>query len=289
MNKKLLKTCIIFISMISAFSSVYGENAKVTYVKGKVELLVNENWKPVKVGDEIKTSDTISTGFQSEAKIEYGGSVMSLGAVTRITLEKLSTSASKDDVSLYLKTGAVRSKVTHPQNHRVSYTVKTPVAVASVRGTDFTVTARGNVSCNEGAVAVYPNIENRRRTASSSGNIEEAVEESEETKEESTADNGPADSTTPANEIDSTAPAGAVVVAKNQEVSIKANGNPETPMVNAIGKTEKVKNTVTTAAAQEAVSVGGSSVINNPVVQTEKEVVTLVPPTAIAVTVVLED
>lgn len=262
MKRSTLKLILIIFAVFTAVAPVFAENAKITYIRGKVEVSHDDSasWVPLKVGDLISSNDVISTGFQSEAKVEIGGSIMSLGAVTRITLEKLTTSSTKDNVSLYLKTGAVRSKVTHPDEKRVSYSVKTPIAVASVRGTDFTITAAGHVTCNEGAVAVYANTENRisgRRAEAS----EESEEESSETASESdNADNGPANSTTPADEIYSEAPAGAVVVAKNQEVSIKSNGNPETPMVNVQKKNDKVRNTVTTAAAQEAVAVGGTAV-----------------------------
>ena len=263
MKKSLFKFCLLLFIMFYITSPVLAENAKITYIRGKVEVSHDDSatWSALKVGDFISMNDVISTGFQSEAKIEFGGSIMSLGAVTRLTLEKLASTESKDNVSLYLKTGAVRSKVTHPNEKRVSYSVKTPVAVASVRGTDFTISADGHVTCNEGAVAVYANTDNRRTTRK--------VEDVEEAEEEESAeiasatdnvDNGPANSTTPADEIYAEAPAGAVVVAKNQEVTIKSNGNPETPMVNVLKKNDKVRNTVTTAAAQEAVSVGGTAV-----------------------------
>ena len=288
MKNILSKKTIVLLAVFIVVFPLFADNAKVTYIKGKVEVLRNEIWKPLKVGDEIVVSETVSTGFQSEAKIEYNGSIMSLGAVTRITLEQLSSSANKDNVSLYLKTGAVRSKVTHPQNHKVSYTVKTPVAVASVRGTDFTVTSNGHVACAEGAVAVYANKSSNRNSRTAA--VEEEEESSEEEANEAPANeanNGPADSTTPASEIDTDAPAGAVVVAKNQEVVIKPTGKTQTPMVSAINKTEKVKNTVSTAASKEADSVGGTVVAPKPI---EKEPVVPTATTGtILINVVLED
>lgn len=270
MKKNTFRKIIALLAIFFITGQIFAENARVTYIKGKVEVSKDnrDSWIPLKVGDQLSESDVISTGFQSEVKIEFSGSIMTLGAVTRITLEKLAESTSKDDVSLYLKTGVVRSKVTHPDEKRVSYTVKTPIAVASVRGTDFMVTADGHVTCNEGAVAVYANTDNLKRSKNVEKSDEEEVsEEMEEGTESSVSeefDNGPANSTTPAEEIYAEAPAGAVVVAKNQTVSIKSNGNPETPMVNILKKNEKVRNTVTTAAAQEAVSVGGTAIVTAP-------------------------
>ena len=252
MNKKVK---IIYILLTLAFVfPVTAESALVTFVKGKVEISSANGWMPVKVGDMLNASDTISTGFQSEAKIEYNGSVMALGALTRITIDKLSSNSTKDDVSVYLSTGAVRSKVNHSQNKRISYSVKSPVAVASVRGTDFLVTAGGTITCSEGAVAVYANREKRRDANINENSVEEQeeVSESDDKTESATA-------TTPADEIDSKAPVGTIVVGKNQEVTFTITGTPETPMITAIKKTEKAINTVTTAAVQETVTIGASS------------------------------
>ena len=137
----------------------FSESAKVTYIKGKGEVLRNEKWQQLKVGDFLQEKDIVSTGFQSEMKITYKDSVMKLGALTRITFEELSTSDSKETVSVFLNTGAVRSKVNHSSGKRVAYSVKTPVAVASVRGTEYMVLGSSSVFCYDGAVAVYPNFE----------------------------------------------------------------------------------------------------------------------------------
>jgi len=280
-------TKFIFVLFLTVSSSLlFAENAKVTYIKGKVELNKNDTWVALKVGDEITNSDTISTGFQSEAKIEYKGSIMSLGALTRITLEKLSSSESKDDVSVYLKTGAVRSKVTHPQGKRVSYTVKTPVAVASVRGTDFTVTSNGHISCSDGAVAVYANKD--RYNASKKSSSRSESEEETEVVDTIPADSNPATATTKAQDIDSTAPAGTVVVGKNQAVAIQVTGNPENPIANAIRKNETVKNSVSTAADQEGVSIGGSGTVAKTIKENVTDTTTNTV-TSLSIKVVIED
>ena len=117
---------------------------------------------------------------------------MAVPALTRVTLESLSTSDSKDTVSLYVNTGAVRSKVTHTENKKIDYTARTAVAVASVRGTDFTITARGKVSCREGAVAVYSakNYVPPQETEESTGEEEEPEESGDDSGEDSGSDNG---------------------------------------------------------------------------------------------------
>lgn len=66
--------------------------------------------------------------------------------------EKLTAFEKKDAVSVFLNTGAVRSTVNYSENRQVSYTVRNPIAVASVRGTDFNFFGNA-VYCSDDAVA----------------------------------------------------------------------------------------------------------------------------------------
>ena len=192
LNIKLLIAAFVAFSVCSPF---FGADAKVTYIKGKVEVSRNGQWVALSVGDTISQSETINTGFQSEARLNINGSVLAVPALTRVTLETLSTSESKDKVSLYVNTGSVRSKVTHTENKKIDYTARTAVAVASVRGTDFTISAKGAVSCREGAVAVYSAKRFNKMMQELAKQEEEAEEESEETTE-TTTDTSTAEATT---------------------------------------------------------------------------------------------
>lgn len=254
MKKNVVKFLSALVLSVLVSAPVFAEDAVVTFVKGKVEVQRGEAWVQLNVGDKIKKSETISTGFQSEAKIKYSGSLMALGALTRITMDELASGGNKEKVDVYLSTGTVRSKVTHNEDTRVSYTVRSPVAVASVRGTDFEMAAKGTVKCFEGAVAVYPNTKPRNADAA-----ETSEEGEEEESEEATGDNGPADSTTPPDEISSDAEDGAVVVGANQKTTFTKNGTPEKPQDNAKKDANKVKSTVSTAASKEAVTTDGAS------------------------------
>ena len=136
-----MKSCLIkkyiLAVLFASCTLAFAETATVISVSGKVEVNRNETWLPVQKDTIIREGEVISTGFKSEALVKYKDSVMKLGPLTRITLEKLASSDTKDDVSVYLSTGSVRSTVNHSENRRVSYTVRNPIAVASVRGTVF--------------------------------------------------------------------------------------------------------------------------------------------------------
>ena len=135
--------------------SVFAASAKVTYVKGKVEVSRGDSWVALNVGDEVKESETVSTGFQSEVRLNYNGSVMAVPALSRVTLETLKSTSSKETVSLKVDTGAVRSKVSHTSGKKVEYEARTSVGVASVRGTDFAVFSTGLAKVFSGAIVYF--------------------------------------------------------------------------------------------------------------------------------------
>lgn len=258
MKKNIVKFLSALVLSVVVGSPVFADEAVVTFVKGKVEVQKGTSWVALAVGDKVTQSDTISTGIQSEAKIKYNGSLMALGAMTRITLDQLSSGNNREKVEVNLQTGAVRSKVTHTEDTRVSYKVRSPVAVASVRGTEFEITETGKVSCFEGAVAVSANSK-AFSSATDASEVEEEEKEAEEETEIPAGDNGPATPTTPSDEIDPDASGSAVVVGANQKTEFSKNGTPEKPQDTAQKNATKVKAAVATAASKEAVTTGGAS------------------------------
>ncbi|MCR4736162.1 MAG: hypothetical protein K5829_14285 [Treponema sp.] len=183
--KKEAKLFTVIAVLISFVFPVFSASAKVTYVKGKVEVNRNNEWIPLKAGDLVSETEMLSTGFQSEARLNYNGSIMALAALTRITLSQLRSSGKKDFVDVYVDTGVVRSKVTHVDRDPPDYKTRTAVAVASVRGTDYVTYASGVVSVFEGAVAVAKNFEGKKTYEPEAPSEEEESSEEEASEEES--------------------------------------------------------------------------------------------------------
>ena len=271
---KRLISKLIIAALVAGFacSSVFAASAKVTYVKGKVEVSRGNSWVSLKVGDVVNEAETISTGFQSEARLNYNGSVMAVPALSRVTLEALQSSGSKETVSIKVDTGAVRSKVAHTEGKKIEYTARTPVGVASVRGTDFAVFASGKATVYSGAIAYYkaedfvmPDL-----SGSSDGDTEEESGDEAGSDVEvalggdsgsaNTADTGtveaapqaPATATTTANDIVDNAPKGAMVVGAGQTSTISSNGQASKPVVEAKKRATKVKATVASASTKDA-------------------------------------
>ena len=151
---KRFKSLLLAAVFVIIGAKAFAVDATVTFVSGKVEVQRAGKWVSLQKGDTVSKSETISTGFQSEAKIKIMDSVMYLGPVTRVTLEELSTTNQTDNVNIYLKTGTARSQVKHVDNKHVNYQVHTAVAVASCRGTEWIIDDSNTVDCNEGIVTV---------------------------------------------------------------------------------------------------------------------------------------
>ena len=257
---KRLISKLIIAALVAGFacSSVFAASAKVTYVKGKVEVSRGNEWVSLKVGDVVNEAETISTGFQSEARLNYNGSVMAVPALSRITLEALQSSGKKETVSIKVDTGAVRSKVAHAEGKKIEYTARTPVGVASVRGTDFAVFANGMAKVFSGAIAYYKAADFVMPELP--GASSESDEEPADAEGGAPAiDEGPATATTAADDIVDNAPKGAMVVGAGQTSTINESGQASKPVVEAKKRATKVKSTVTTASAKDAMDANVSS------------------------------
>ena len=213
-------------------------SAKVVSAEGKVEVERKGKWIPLSANDTVSEGEVISTGFKSKAVLRYQSSVLQLGALTRVTLEKLAAGEKSDTVAVYLNTGAVKSTVQRAENRRVNYTVRNPVAVASVRGTEFDFSGDGSISCAEGAVAVY------------SGRLYNVSAVNEAPAE------GKSNAATSATDIAPAAPAGAVVVLQRQAVVFSSDGMSANPAQSASAAAAQVTAVFNTPFETEHVGTG---------------------------------
>ena len=247
MAKKITGIGLIFFFLLF-HNFLFAESATITFVKGKVEVQTGASWTAVFVGQELPETSVISTGFNSEVRFQYKGTVMALGPLTRVTLEKVENTETKEVVNVFLNTGAVRTKVTHPTNKRVSLTVRNPISVASVRGTDYMFFDSGKVSCFECAVATFPAfyLSNAYFTEN---NSEEKLEDEQLDYESATATTEPKD-------ISDFAPPSSVVVAAGQFVTVLPNGQIDKPSSSIMGQRDKLINSIIVLSHSESVFMG---------------------------------
>ncbi len=252
-----LKSLFCLAALTISASGIYAATATVVSVTGKVEVNRENAWVAVEANSTIEEGEIISTGFNSEALIRYNNSVMRLGPLTRITLEKLASSEKKDDVSVYVSTGAVRSTVKHTENKRVTYTVRNPVAVASVRGTDFLFIGTGKTTCYNGAVALLRGSDfnsKSRGVATPADNAEAAAPEEVVAAEEKL----PGDGMT-TDDVNPYEKGGVLITAGQTSEIDEKTGNPKTPKKFSEENTDSIKKQTSTPATEEIESTGTGS------------------------------
>jgi hypothetical protein len=105
---------------------------------GTVEIKApgSTEWVPARQGATIARAAVVSTGFKSTAVIAVGNSILSVQPLTRLTVEEIQA-AGNDRVNISLQTGRIRADVKPPIGGKIEFTVKSPSATASVRGTSF--------------------------------------------------------------------------------------------------------------------------------------------------------
>ena len=140
-----LKKILAVTIFCCVFASLGAVEVRVVEVSGKVEVQKGDKWVAVSKGDILSAGSVISTGFKSEAVIALDETVIKVKALTRLTIEQLFEKDGNKASSVYLDTGSISADVKPAENKRVGFSVKTPAATASVRGTSGDVFSDGTV------------------------------------------------------------------------------------------------------------------------------------------------
>ncbi|QQO07997.1 FecR family protein [Breznakiella homolactica] len=136
-----MKKIIAFLTVALTAAALFAQEpaASVREVSGKVEIKApgSANWVAAAPGMRLSRDTIVSTGFKSTAQITLGDSVLTVKPLTRLTLAELSSSGDTEQVRVNLAAGRVRADVNPPAGRRTDFTVRSPSATASVRGTSF--------------------------------------------------------------------------------------------------------------------------------------------------------
>jgi hypothetical protein len=156
MKKTILVSLLVTINGFSL--GVYAQNGIIKEFTGTVELKPagTANFAPATAGAQVKQDTVISTGFKSTALLEVGSALITVRPLTRLTLKEISASQGTETLNLSLQTGRLRVDVNPPAGAKASFTVVSPIATASVRGTSFFFDTM-NVRVREGTVAFKGN------------------------------------------------------------------------------------------------------------------------------------
>lgn len=134
-----MKRILTGLLILCGASVLFAQEAIIRDISGTVEVKAPNaaEWQPAVQGQSIARKAVVSTGFKSTAVLAVGNSIISVQPLTRLTVEEIQESAGEERVNLNLQTGRIRADVKPPAGGRTEFTVKSPSATASVRGTSF--------------------------------------------------------------------------------------------------------------------------------------------------------
>ncbi len=119
------------------------------------------SWQPVTKSTNLKSGDHIKTGSASSCLIRWsGGNSVKLAAFTTMKIDKLekNPAAGSENSSINMWNGKVYAKVNKMNGSQSSFEVRTPTAIAGVRGTQLSVAVGSDgttdVGCFDGSVQV---------------------------------------------------------------------------------------------------------------------------------------
>ncbi len=224
--KKSLSTFFLasFVAAFGASASAESTQmqAVVTKASGKAEVQTDGNWVPLKEGAKLEKGAVIQTGFKSEVVLQIKGSTVTVSPLSRITLEQLVAKDNKDETRIFLDTGSLKSNVKKSEDRAVGFKVRSPVATASVRGTELSVTNKfrsTDVKTHSGTVAVWKSKNSKAEVASESEDNAPAVL--------------PGVGSTPQDIAGDGAPKNAFTVTRGQIAGFSADGRTTAPQGNA--------------------------------------------------------
>ncbi|MDR0586138.1 MAG: FecR family protein [Treponema sp.] len=149
---------VLVIVMVLAAAALWAQSprAVIKSVQGTVEIKKpGATWVPAAAGQALEEATLVSTGFKSSALLEIGNSTLVVRPLTRLSLREIRSAAESERVEIQLSAGRIRADVKPPTGGRnTDFTVRSPTATASVRGTVFEFDTV-NLSVDEGTVSFF--------------------------------------------------------------------------------------------------------------------------------------
>jgi len=129
-----ISVSLICLALGCSDKSAKADYATISFFIGDVSI----NGSAVAIGDPVSESDSISTGPQSSCDVKIGGSIIRIKEKSKMAFAALGIKGDGEKTSLDLGEGRLLCKPRKLLKND-SFTVRTPTAIAAVRGTEFTV------------------------------------------------------------------------------------------------------------------------------------------------------
>jgi len=110
-------------------------------LRGEVEYSTDggKTFKPLTASVKLKPGDLIGTGFDSETILDFGYGTLHMHPLTQIRIDESVSVENIKKSQVYLNIGAVQATLRHNPSIRADFSVATPSASASIRGSAITV------------------------------------------------------------------------------------------------------------------------------------------------------
>jgi hypothetical protein len=154
--------CVAVLVAMAACSSAQAAQtgkAVVRSLTGAAEYSVSGPWMPLRVGQELLPGSTIRTANDSAVVLfmDQNGPLVQLTENTTLGIDKLTFEPTGVDTiietQLDLKSGRIVG-IVRKLSTTSRYEVKTPTGVAGIRGTEYSISATGQVYVVSGSIVV---------------------------------------------------------------------------------------------------------------------------------------
>lgn len=154
--------CVAALLAVAAVTTAYAAQpgkAVVRSVAGAAEYSVSGPWMPLRVGQELGPGSSVRTANDSSVVLflDQNGPYVKLTENTTLGIDKLTFEPTGVDTiidtQLDLKSGRVVG-IVRKLSTTSKYEIKTPTGVAGIRGTEYSISATGQVYVLSGSVVV---------------------------------------------------------------------------------------------------------------------------------------
>lgn len=158
--KKLLLSVSAILFIFTFISSAHAAAGKISKMSGDVSYRTKANipYQKAKEGIEIEMGYWIKTGKDGWARLSLSdGSTFTLANNTELEIDKFLVSDSRKEGVFKLSQGKLRATVTKLAGQQTDFKVKSPTAVAGIKGTEFMMMSQGYANVvfgNEGSAEI---------------------------------------------------------------------------------------------------------------------------------------
>jgi hypothetical protein len=127
------------LALLMSAALLGAQTARIQEISGTVEVKTPgaAAWQTAEAGQVLDKAALISTGFKSTALVRIGNSAITVRPLTRLSLEDIAAAQNEERVTVNLRAGRIKADVKPPPGGKTNFTVRSPIATASVRGTVF--------------------------------------------------------------------------------------------------------------------------------------------------------